>query len=127
MRHDAERDAARFVGGTMSVQDRDAFSVHLLSCTDCWTEVDQARRGRSLTESLRTAAPASLRDHVRGLVEAESHDTGAAAAPSPRPWRRWLVPVGVPAAAAAVVALVLVVGGGTTEPPSLRQAVTDFS
>ena len=131
MRHDAERDAARFLGGSMSAQDRDAFSVHLLSCTVCWTEVDQARRGRLLVESLRTSAPAALREHVRGLVEAESRDLEAdhdpAAATSPPPWRRWLVPVGVPAAAAAVVALVVVLGGGTTEPPALRQAVSDFS
>ena len=127
MRHDAERDAARFLGGTMSVRDRDAFTIHLLSCTECWSEVDAARRGRSAAESMRTAAPARLREHVRGLVDAESRSAAPADASAAPSWRRWLVPVGVPAAAAAVVALVVVLGRGTPEPPALREAVADFS
>jgi hypothetical protein len=69
----------------------------------------------------RTAAPAALRDHVRALVEAEP--------PQPRVprRRRLLLPLGVPVAAAAAVALILALGGGTPEPPSLRQAVADFT
>lgn len=126
MTHDPEGDAARFLGGAMSVQDRETFSGHLLRCADCWHEVEQARRGRSLAESLRTAAPPALRDHVRGLVEAESLDRPATTTRRARPLRRWLMPVG-PAAAAAALALILSLGGGTTEPPSLRQAVADFS
>ena len=111
----------------MTVQDREAFSTHLLHCPECWSELDQARRGRSLAESLRTAAPASLRERVRGLVEAESLTPDPAALPSSRTGpRRWLLPVGVPAAAAAVLALILVFGGGTREPPALREAVADF-
>jgi len=65
----------------------------------------------------------SLRDHVRGLVEAETHGAGA----TPRRRSRWLLPVALPVAAAAVVALVLTLGGASTEPPSLRQAVADFA
>jgi hypothetical protein len=125
MRHDAERNAALFLGGAMSPQQREEFTLHLLHCTDCWSEVDQARRGRSLAESTRTAAPASLRDHVRGLVEAEPREVPATPA---RPWSsRLLVRVGVPVAATLVIALVLSLGGGTSEPPSLRQAVADFT
>ena len=128
MRHDPERDAARFLGGTMSVQDRHSFSTHLIECAECWTELDQARHGRSLVESMRSAAPAALRDRVRGLVEAESLTADASPSRSGRTSaRRWVLPIGVPAAAAAVVAVILVVGGGTSEPPSLRQAVADFS
>lgn len=108
------------------MDDRDAFSSHLLHCSECWSEVDQARRGRALAESMRTAAPVALRDHVRGLVEAETHDTAAAIATSRRQARR-LLPLGLPIAAAAVLALVLTLGRGTTEPPSLRQAVADFT
>ena len=125
MRHDPEGDAARFLGGVMDGEDREVFSAHLMGCADCWSEVEQARRGRALAESTRTAAPVALRDHVRGLVEAESLSE-AAVAPRRGP-QRWLLPVGVPVAASLVLALILVLGGGTTEPPSLRQAVADFS
>lgn len=127
MRHDPERDAALFLAGDLDVDKRAAFSAHLLDCGDCWTEVEQARRGRSLAEARRSAAPAALRDRVRALVEAE---TMSAQPVSPRAWRqprRWLLPAGIPAAAAAVIALMLTLGGGTTEPPSLRQAVADFT
>lgn len=126
MRHDPERSAALFLGGAMSSQDREEFSRHLLGCADCWSEVDQARRGRSLAESGRTAAPAALRERVRGLVEAEYLGAEPAAVRRANR-RRWLVPAGVPVAAAAVIALVISLSGGTTEPPSLREAVADFS
>lgn len=127
MKHEPERDAARFLGGAMSVEDRAAFSAHLLGCADCWAEVDEARRGRSLVESVRTAAPAALREHVRGLVEAEQLDARREAPVVRRLRRRWLLPVGVPVGVAAALALILTLGGGTTEPPPLRQAVADFS
>lgn len=124
MRHDPEQDAARFLGGAMPVHEREGFSAHLLRCADCWTEVDLGRRGRSLAESARTTTPAGLRDHVRGLVEAHALEVEVGAAPT---WRRWVLPLGVPAAAAAVIAVVLVLGGGTSEPPSLREAVADYT
>jgi len=125
VRHDPERDAARFLGGAMPVEDSAAFSAHLLRCADCWSEVEQARRGRSLAESVRTAASPALRDRVRGLVDADRLDVDD---PARRGRRRWLLPVGLPVAAAAAVALVVALGGsGTPEPPSLRQAVADYS
>ncbi len=135
MRHHPERDAAQFLGGAMPRQNREAFSTHLLDCTDCWAELDQARRGRSLAESMRTAAPVDLRERIRGLVEAESlgadpsrsSHTRSGRLSSRRISRRWLVPVGVPVAAVAVVVLVVVSGRGSSEPPSLRQAVADFT
>lgn len=125
MRHDPENDAARFLGGAMPVEDSSAFSAHLLRCTDCWTEVEQARRGRALAESVRTTASPALRDRVRGLVDADRLDVDA---PACRGRLRWLLPVGLPVAAAAAVALVVALGGsGTPEPPSLRQAVADYT
>jgi hypothetical protein len=125
MRHDPEREATRFLGGAMSVQDRERFARHLLACAECWSEVDQARRGRSLAESIRTVTPAGLRERVRGLVEAESLDAGPAAEPSSAR-SRWLVGVGVPVAAAVAITLVSL-SGGTAEPASLREAVADFT
>jgi hypothetical protein len=124
MRHDPERAAALFLGAALSESEREKFTTHLLRCADCWGEVDQARRGRSLAESTRTAAPASLRDQVRGLVDAEPREE------EPRPRRsayRLLVGAGVSLAAAVVIAQVLSLGGETIEPPSLRQAVADFT
>ena len=128
MSHDPERDAARLLGGVMPAADSQQFSEHLLSCRECWDEVEQGRRGRSLAEAARAVAPPGMRDRVRGLVQAESFRTPAAAPAQPaRVRRRWLLPVGVPVAAAAVVALILTSGGGTTEPPALRAAVADFA
>lgn len=129
MSHDAERDAALFMGGAMDGSQRERFSTHLLECGRCWSEVEQARYGRSLAEAARTSAPAALRDRVRGLVaaEADAEDTPVPR-PSRRPVRRWLLPTGVSVAAAAAVALILSVGnGGTTDPPSLREAVADYT
>lgn len=127
MPHDPETAAARFLGGDLTTLEREAFSHHLLGCNACWSEVDQARAGRGLVESMRTAAPGELRDRVRALVEAEPA-AGVVSVPArPRAVRRWLVPAGVPVAAAAAVALILSLGSGTSEPPSLRQAVADYS
>lgn len=128
MRHDAEGDAAAFLGGVMSTPDRERFSSHLLACARCWSEVELARRGRSLAEATRTAAPAALRDRVRGLVEADGvTDEPVVPFRSRPPGRRWLLQAGVPLAAAAAIALILTVGGGTSEPPSLREAVADYT
>ncbi len=125
MRHDPESDAARFLGGVMPVEDSHAFSAHLLRCADCWSEIEQARRGRSLAESVRTAASPALRDRVRGLVDADRLDAGDPARRGPR---RWLLPVGLPVAAAAAIALIVALASsGTPEPPSLRQAVADYT
>jgi hypothetical protein len=122
----AEHQAALFLGGALSADARVDFGHHLLSCPDCWREVDEARRGRALVESARTAAPAALRDRVRGLVEAECATLQASAVRPPAA-RRWRVPVATAVAAACAVVAMVTVGGGSGEPPSLRQAVADFA
>lgn len=127
MPHDAETDAARFLGGDLPAAEREKFSRHLLGCNACWDEVEQARRGRTLAESTRVAAPGELRDRVRALVDAEPSFVQRPSRVTRLPRRRWLVPAGVPVAAAAAIALILTFGSGTSEPPSLRQAVADFS
>lgn len=126
MKHQPESDAAAYLGGVMGRAEKDRFIAHLVGCADCWTEVEQARRGRTLVESARVAAPGALRDRVRGLVEAEAQPPAAAPRHLRSRTRRWLLPVGAPVAAAAVIALVLTTGG-TSEPPSLQAAVADFS
>lgn len=126
MPHDPEADAARFLGGNLPVRERERFSRHLLGCNACWNEVEQARRGRRLAESTRTAAPGELRDRVRALVDAEPTPAERAPRVPRRTARRWLLPA-VPVAAAAAVVLILTFGSGTSEPPSLREAVADFS
>lgn len=123
---EGEHPAALFVGGDLTGGAREQFSRHLLSCPDCWREVDEARRGRSLVESARTAAPAALRDRVRGLAEAEGATLREADARA-RSGRRWRVPVTTAVAAACAVIAIVVVGGASEEPPSLRQAVADFA
>ena len=126
MRHDPEHDAARLLDGDLSAHEREAFTHHLLHCADCWAEVDRARRGRALAEQLRTAAPVHLRDRVRALVDAQTSD-GAEAAPPSRRRDRWLLRLGVPVAAAAALALVLSLGVASDEPPSLQEAVADYT
>lgn len=130
MRHEAETDGARFLGGDLPAPEREAFSRHLLTCGACWQEVELGRQGRALAEATRTVAPGALRDRVRALVDAESVADSASASPVAgrrRQRRTWRVPALVTAGAAAGLALILVFAGGTTEPPSLRQAVADFT
>lgn len=128
MPHDPETDAARFLGGDLPTAERETFSRHLLGCNACWDEVEQARQGRRLAESTRTAAPGELRDRVRALVDAEPIPVRRRSTQVSRlKPGRWLLPAGVPVAAAAAVALILTFGSGSSEPPSLRQAVADFS
>ena len=125
MRHCPESDAARFLGGDLDTQERASFSDHLLTCTRCWDEVEQARRGRGLAEAARVAATAALRDRMRLLVESYQMQGDAESLPCrPIRLRRRLA---VPVAAAAALALLLTAGPGSIEPPSLREAVADFN
>ena len=68
MRHDPERDAAAYLGGTLTRRRRRRFEDHLLRCQECWREVAEARRGRSVAEAGRELAPQSLRELVRAAV-----------------------------------------------------------
>jgi hypothetical protein len=97
MKHDPEKNAAAYLSSTMSRRRRQAFEQHILECEDCWSEVDVARRGRSLAETARNLAPQSVRERIRMTVEATS-------LPSRR-WRR--VAVGALAVAALGVLVVL--------------------
>lgn len=96
MKHDAEKNAAEYLSGSMSRRRRKWLEAHILGCEDCWSEVDLARRGRSLAEAARTLAPQNLRERVRMSVESM---------PAPRRRRRG-VALGASLVAVALVASV---------------------
>jgi hypothetical protein len=68
--HDPDRNAARYLAGTMSGRARKAFEQHMIGCEECWREVEIGRRGRALAESARELAPQRLREMVRASVAA---------------------------------------------------------
>ena len=72
--HEPDRDAAAYVTGTMTLDERERFEAHLLTCETCWREVQLDREGRALAESAREAAPAALRETVRAAVVATAPD-----------------------------------------------------
>jgi hypothetical protein len=75
--HEPERNAAAYVTGTMTPEERERFEEHLLTCETCWREVSLDRQGRTLAESAREAAPAELREGVRAAVLAAASDRTA--------------------------------------------------
>jgi len=130
--HRPDRDACRYLGGTLTSAERDRFDAHLLTCRTCWVQVQQARAGRAAVEGVREVAPAHLRERVRALVDAES-----ASGPAVR--RRRLpgravhgrrVPGRAAAAAvlvAAAVSGVLVLHLDGPDEASVEQAVADYA
>jgi hypothetical protein len=97
---------------------RRRFEDHLLECEQCWREVAEARRGRSVAEAARELAPQSLRELVRAAV--------AGAEPSTRRFPR-------PGLAAAAVALLLLAGATAVvlvawpdRPAPIARAIDDF-
>ena len=72
--HEPDRDAAAYVTGTMTLDERERYEAHLLTCETCWREVQLDREGRALAESAREAAPAALRETVRAAVVAIAPD-----------------------------------------------------
>jgi predicted anti-sigma-YlaC factor YlaD len=118
MGHDPQRLAAAYLGGELSRRRRERVEAHLLECEDCWGEVQAARRGRALAESVREVAPHHLRDWIRATVEV---------VPAGR--RRWVVGwVGFAAVtvAAVVVGGLLVAGRQPTQPAEIAAAVAGY-
>jgi hypothetical protein len=110
MAHDPAGLAAAYLGGELAHRQRERYQRHLLECEACWQEVQAARRGRQLAESLRELAPQRLRERVRATVEAAP--TGSASGPR----RRWSAATALLSGrgrvlAAAVALLALAAGG----------------
>jgi hypothetical protein len=64
--HESEVVAA-YVAGELTGEPHAKFESHLLSCEDCWREVEVGRRGRLLVMLARESAPAALRDRIAAL------------------------------------------------------------
>lgn len=120
--HDPETDATRYLGDDLDLAQRERFSHHLLTCSDCWSEVEQAHHGRALLEAQRTVVPVDLRDRMRGLVASEQ----APAHPSRAVhlWRQRLV---LPAAAGVAAVLLVGLVREPSDPAALREAVQDYA
>jgi hypothetical protein len=125
MRHDPERAAAAYLAGELGRRQRERFEAHVLNCDDCWREVNVARRGRALAESMRQVAPQHLRERVRATV----------AATPLRPRRRLRVPLALGAvlvmAALAVVVVSRVLpgpsdGSAPLQPDEIAAAVAAY-
>jgi hypothetical protein len=111
MAHDSAGLAAAYLGGELALRQRERYQRHLLECEECWREVQAARRGQALAESVREVAPQRLRERVRATVEATPASGGR--------WRRWsAAPTRLAgrgralAAGLAVVALLALAAGG---------------
>jgi Putative zinc-finger len=119
MGHDPQRLAAAYLGAELSRRQRERFQAHLLECEACWGEVQAARRGRALAESVREVAPHHLRERIRATVEM---------VPAGR--RRWAVGWTALAAAVAVAAVLagglLVAGRQPPQPATIAAAVASY-
>jgi hypothetical protein len=131
MAHDPARLAANYLSGEFPHRQRERYQRHLLECEDCWREVQAARRGRELAESLRELAPQRLRERVRATVEAAPTSGGPR-----RGWPAATRPLSgqgrVLAAAVALLAvLALATGGlrgrsGPAQPAAIAAAVARY-
>ncbi len=104
MTHNPEIDAAAYLAGSLDADERERFEEHLLSCEECWSEIDAGRRGIQNAEQAREFAPRHLRDHMRHVLAEETR-------PKVRrvPTARWLV-------AAVAVVMVAAAGVGVWSP-----------
>jgi anti-sigma factor RsiW len=123
--HEPERDAAAYVGGVMTPEERERFEEHLLSCEACWREVRVDREGRRLAESARESAPDELRASVIEAVLAAGHEEVVAPPGSRGRATSWWQRV---AFVAAVLALVVAAAVARTvpQPPVIAAAMAAY-
>ena len=119
MGHDPQRLAAAYLGGELSRRRRERVEAHLLVCEDCWEEVQAARRGRALAESVREVAPHDLRDRIRATVEV---------VPAGRRRRAvgWTGLAAAVCVAAVLAGGLLVTGRQPTQPATIAAAVASY-
>lgn len=117
--HDAAGNAARYLAGELSPEERRALETHMMNCDTCWTEMVGARAGRALAESLREPAPQAARELLRSIAAAPPADSaiqgsgpvgfGRRSAPG-----RWLHAGSAGRQRLAAAALVVLVGAALT-------------
>jgi hypothetical protein len=107
--------AAAYVAGELSGAPHTAFEQHLLTCQECWEEVEAGRRGRELVGYARESVP----EHLRARVMAD-----LATAVRPPRIRRFALAV----AAACVAALIGLVSFAvrTASPVPVDAAIAGF-
>jgi hypothetical protein len=116
MKHDPERAAAAYLSNTMTDRARKRFESHMLSCEDCWREVDVGRAGRRVAESGREMAPQSLREDVRATIMATQ---------APWPVRRYAL-IGAAAASVVAVAAISFVVTRDDQPATIAAVLAHF-
>ena len=60
--------AAAYLAGELTTAERTEFESHLLTCDECWAELDTARRGQAPVELAREQAPPQLRQRIRAAI-----------------------------------------------------------
>jgi hypothetical protein len=115
--HDPKR-AAYYLTGQMSRRRRRTFEEHMLSCEECWREVEAARRGRALAESGKEVAPQFLRERVRASMEASE--------PAPGYSRRRVAVAGSVAMLLIAAAAVPLLVRGEEQPREIEAILADF-
>lgn len=124
MRHDPERLAAAYLFGEMPGRKMRRYELHLLECSDCWSEVKLGRLGRSAAESARELAPQRLRELVRAEID-------LAPKTQDRVRGRRATRVGLGMAALVIAMSIVLVAvdqlrGGQSQPRAIAAAVADF-
>ena len=117
MSHDAERDAAAYLGGAMSSRQARRFEGHLVACEECWREVSEGRLGRSLAESGRDLAPAGLREDLRAALSTT---------PQRSPRRVIAATMGAAALLAVAVTALALTLLPSRQPGPIAEAVSDY-
>jgi hypothetical protein len=111
-------EIAAYVAGELTGRSHAVFEEHLMTCEDCWDEVEIGRRGRQLAIRAREVAPDDLRQRVAEQV--------IAASGGPRPARLVVLAVAAAAVCLAAVAALAVVAGHHDPPPAIAAAVSGF-
>jgi hypothetical protein len=110
---------AAYVAGELTGTPHGEFERHLLSCEECWAEVERGRQGRRLALLARESAPDALRDRITAAL--------AGTPPPDRPWhRRRLVTLAAACLALVAVLVTVMVAVRPKSPEPMAAAVVAY-